>query len=419
MATRRRAFPHRFVATVVLAAVLVTGCGANTASTPPSDPRSMPAGDPAQAATVARIAQAAMTKFHLRALITRVTADGKNVYTGALGESMSGVPATPDMHYRNGAFAFTYIGEIVAQMVDRKEVSLDDKLARWMPELPGADRVTIKNLLNMTAGYADYVYQPEMLNSLYLTPFRKWTSDDLIRIGVSAGLAFEPGTNFGYSHTDYVILGRVLEKITGKSMAELMQERIFDPMGLHNTGGNAGTPAIPEPVLHVYSSERRATLKIPASLPFLEDSTYWDPSWTTGDGTVQTTDVYDMTTSMEIVGSGKLVSPETYRAQVSKELVGFGKPDPTGRCSACQTLTDAQSYGLGVVLRGPWITQTKSFSGSGATSGYLPSQKLTVSVVSTYTAEAFDATGSNKDSSTAIFTEIATALAGKDAPPVS
>ena len=85
----------------------------------------------------------------------------------------------------------------------------------------------------------------------------------------------------------------------------------------------------------------------------------------------------------------------------------------------CNRLTNERSYGLGVVLLGPWITQTKNFAGSGATGGYLPSQKLTISVVTTYMAQAFDSTGANTNASNAIFTELATALAGAEAPPPS
>jgi len=101
------------------------------------------------------------------------------------------------------------------------------------------------------------------LHGVNLRPFRQWTSEELIRIGISKPMMFEPGTNWGYSHTNYVILGRVLEKITRMSLAEAMQKNIFDPMDLKETQ-SFGTPQIPEPVLHAFSSERRADLRVPA-----------------------------------------------------------------------------------------------------------------------------------------------------------
>lgn len=358
--------------------------------------------------------QATMSKFHLKALIVRVTRGGEDVYTAALGESMTGVPATPDMHFRNGAFAFSYIGQIVAKLVDARKVSLDDKLSTWFPQYPRADRITVKNLLNMTSGYADYVYQPALGDSINRDPFKQWTDEELLAIAFAAPEQFEPGTNWGYSHTNYVILTQVLQRITGKPMSEVMNEYIIGPMRLSQTSGEGGTPAISDPVLHTFTAERSEYFQVPEGKQVYEEGTFWNPSWTTGSGAVQTSDIYDVTTSMEIIGSGSQVSPEMHAAQTSPQLIGFGSPAPG--CSACRANTEAMSYGLGVILLGPWITQTKSFAGSAATSGYLPSQRLTVSVAMTYTPEAFaDAEGFN-NSSWATFAAVAGAVAPGQAP---
>ena len=111
-----------------------------------------------------------MKEYNLKALIVQVTAGGRQLYTEALGESMSGVPATPAMHFRNGAMAFTYISTMLLELVDQNKVSLDDKLSKFLPDLPQADRITLKNLANMTSGYTDYVYEPEVLHAIYLDP---------------------------------------------------------------------------------------------------------------------------------------------------------------------------------------------------------------------------------------------------------
>jgi hypothetical protein len=98
-----------------------------------------------------------------------------------------------------------------------------------------------------------------------------------------------------------------------------------------------------------------------------------------------------MSKSKEIVGLGNLLSPISYGEQVGPNLVGFGHTQDN--CPPCRGNTAAFNYGLGVVNIGPWITQTKSFAGSGATVGYLPAARLTISVVTTYTPEAFDDEG--------------------------
>lgn len=376
----------------------------------------MPAAADAQRAdSVEGIARSAMAQYRVKAMLVRVTENGHVVYSGALGNSMDGVPATVQMHFRNGAMAFTYMSFLLLRLVDHGKVRLDDKLSKFLPNLPNADRITLKNLANMTSGYADYVYQKEVMEGVYTDPFRHWTSDELIRIGVSKPLQFAPGTNWGYSHTNYVILGRVLEKIAGMPLAAAMQQYVFGPMGLSQTQA-FDTPQIPQPVLHAYSSERRAALRIPSSIPFYEESTFWDPSWTTAPGAVETTDIADMARSMEIVGAGTLLSKASHQAQVGPNLVGLGHADP--KCPACRKLTKAFNYVLGVVILGPWITQTKSFAGSTATVGYLPSRRLTIAVATTFLPAAFDSEGNFKDASVKVFGSLANALAPATLPPL-
>ena len=92
-----------------------------------------------------------------------------------MGKSMTGVPASSAMHVRNGFVAYSYLATILLKFVDKKKISLNDKLSKYLPNLPEANAVTIKMLANSTSGYADYVYQPAVLNSINADPFRQWT----------------------------------------------------------------------------------------------------------------------------------------------------------------------------------------------------------------------------------------------------
>jgi CubicO group peptidase (beta-lactamase class C family) len=219
-----------------------------------------------------------MTTYGLKSMIVRITMGGRDVYTGAFGASMTGVPATTTMRFRNGAFAYSYLGYITAQLAAEGVFSVDDTIDRWVPELPRADQVSVGDLPHSTSGYSDYVYSDEVSNAVYLDPFRQWTTDELIQIGVNGPEQFAPGTNWGYSHTNFSILGRVLERATGKSLHQLMDTYVLGPMRLRATGDNGNTPAIPEPAQHSFTSERRAALHVPATIPFYEDSTYWNPT---------------------------------------------------------------------------------------------------------------------------------------------
>jgi CubicO group peptidase (beta-lactamase class C family) len=321
------------------------------------------AGDQAEA--IVAIARNIMDKQDVKAVILRVVVDGHEIVTDALGESMTGVPATTEMHFRNGAVAF-YVATLLLRLVDQKVVTLDDPLAKWLPDLRDADKATLRMLANLTAGYPDYVQNAEFVSAIYADPFRQWTPEEQIEISLSTPQVFAPGTNWDYSHSAYVILGQALEKITGQPLDVALQEQVLGPMGLQNTVAWS-TPEISEPVLHAFSSERRQALRIPAGTRFYEESTYWNPSWSFARGAIETTDIVDMTTTAAAIGEGTLLSPESHQAQIAPDLLGFGKPLPG--CPACHTLDETYNYGLGVVLSNAWILQNPLFAGYGAVTG--------------------------------------------------
>ena len=98
-----------------------------------------------------------MEKYHLKAVLARVTKDTEELATVAMGESMTGVPATEEMHFRNGAVAISYLGTVLLQLVDEGTVGLDDTIDRWLPKAPASDKVTLRMLANCTSGYHDFV----------------------------------------------------------------------------------------------------------------------------------------------------------------------------------------------------------------------------------------------------------------------
>lgn len=371
--------------------------------------------DPAQAAIVEATVKDVMSSSHLKAVIVRVTNDGKDIITRAYGESMSDVPATVDMHFRNGAVAISYVATELLLLVDQGKVSLDDKVSTWLPDVPYSDKVTLGQLAQMTSGYVDYVSAPELTTELYANPFRNFTPEELIAISTKSPLLYEPGTNWNYSHTNYVILGLALEKITGKRMDDLMQEDVLGPLGLTNTT-DPGTPAIAEPVLHAFSSERRPTFNIPMSTPFYEESTFWNPSWTLTRGAVQTTNIYDLSTTAVAIGTGKLLSPGSYQKMVTKDLIG--RTTTIDGCLTCFPQQPAYTYGLGIVSSGNWLLQNPLFAGESGAFAYLPSQKIAIAVAVTYEPEAFPANGNELNSADFLWRKIAAALVPDEAPEI-
>jgi hypothetical protein len=185
-------------------------------------------------------------------------------------------------------------------------------------------------------------------------------------------------------------------------------------MGLKQTAAFT-TPEIPQPVLHSFTSERREVLGIKPGVPFYEEGTYWNPSWTTCEGAVQTTTISDLNTSIEAVASGKLLSAKSSAAQIKPSLIGFGHAQKG--CPACHQNSAAFNYGLGVINSGPWITQTLGFAGASGAVGYLPSAKLTIAVEGTNGPGAYDAEGNAGLGAVAVFRALANALAPGSMPP--
>ncbi|MFI1718755.1 serine hydrolase domain-containing protein [Streptomyces sp. NPDC053513] len=320
------------------------------------------------------ITRKAKSDLKLKSVQLRVTVDGHEVVTDALGESMTGVPAEPDMHFRAGSVAFAHIATVLLQLVEEGRVGLDDTVERWLPHLPKADRITLRMLADNTTGLHDYVTDPAFLAELVPHPFRQWTPAELLAYPLKHSFWYEPGTSWSYSHANYLLLVAALEKITGTRIDRLVRERVTGPLGMRNTR-NGFTPDIPGPVLHAFTSDRG----------FYEESTFWNPSWTTAPGAVITTHICDLATSARAVGSGELLSHRSYRTLLNPGTVGLG--GGTARCPAsiCLKQTEAKHFGLGVIVVNGWVLQNPSFSGYAAIQAYLPSKRLALAVSATKT----------------------------------
>lgn len=145
----------------------ITAAAPGLIATPVASPASETRAD-----NVIAIVGAAMEQHHLKAAIVRVLIDGEELVAITRGESMSGAPATPEMHFRNGAIAITYMSTDLLVLVDRGVVSLDDPITPWLPHLPDADNVTLRMLANMTADYTDYVTTDAFAAANAADPFR-------------------------------------------------------------------------------------------------------------------------------------------------------------------------------------------------------------------------------------------------------
>jgi CubicO group peptidase (beta-lactamase class C family) len=316
------------------------------------------------------------------------------------------------MHFRNGAVAISYMSTLLLRLVDQGRVSLDDPVSRWLPNLRDGDRVTLRMLAGMTAGYHDYEVDPLLVRDLYRNPFGEITTQDQLRLALDRPQQFTPGTNWSYAHSDYVILGLALEKITGQPLEVALRRMVLGPLGLHHTVA-AQTSTIPQPVLHAFSGERRQFLGIRPSTPFLEESTFWNPSWTLARGAVETTTVGDLTRTAIGIGTGRLLTRSSHRQQIDPHL-GFGHPQRG--CERCTTLTRLYGYGLGVVRNGDWILQNPLFGGYAAIESYLPAKRISIALATTFDASSFGAQGQYSKYWTTLYVRIGRILAPGNPP---
>ncbi|MEV7613734.1 serine hydrolase domain-containing protein [Streptomyces sp. NPDC089799] len=298
----------------------------------------------------------ALAKYRLTASMAEVWVNGEKVTATAAGSTMTGVPATPDMRFRIGAVAIPYLSTELLRLVDEGRVRLDDPVSRWRPDLPHADRITLRMLAATTSGYADYVRDEGFLAALYKNPFRQWTADELVKISVTKPLVRQPGTGFAYSHANFVILGDIISKVEGMPLDRVMRERVLEPMGLTSTS-NPATAVIDPPVLHGFDNERGV----------FEDSTYWNPSWTLAPGAVMTGTLADMAKSFTAIGEGTLLTAGSHRTQLT----------PVSKIDA------NVSYALGLAVANGWILQNPSFAGYAGTVAYLPARKLAIATAAT------------------------------------
>ncbi len=159
-----------------------------------------------------------------------VVRDGKIAYVHAYGTANleTRTPATPGMRYSVGSISKQFTASAVLLLAEEGRLSLDDRMVRYLPDLTRARDVTLRQVLSMTSGYQDFWPQdyvmPEMLNPI--------TAREIVDRWGRKPLDFEPGTEWQYSNTNYVIAGMVVERVAGVPLLDFLQQRVFRPLGM-------------------------------------------------------------------------------------------------------------------------------------------------------------------------------------------
>src|SRR5947209_6798862 len=210
-----------------LALLLCLACASVPRPAPPADPQEF---EPAAVdAFVAR--KLAEQKVPGAALV--VVRDGKTVLAKGYGLSSreNGTAADADTSFAIGSNTKQFTCAALLLLQQEGKLSLDDKVAKYYPDLTSAGEITLRDLVNHVSGYPDY-YPLDFVDRRMQKPI---DPDQLIRQYAGGKLDFEPGTRWSYSNTGFVIAGRVVEKVSGEAFGEFLAKRIFQPLGMSHT----------------------------------------------------------------------------------------------------------------------------------------------------------------------------------------
>ena len=144
----------------------------------------------------------------------------------------------PGQPFFLGSISKTYTATVALRLVEEGSLSLDDTLERWLPSFPRGSQITIRHLLGHTSGLKDfysYIYfRPDRAEMVELVT-RSWTEAELLELSARFGHWFDPGSDWSYSSSNYYLLGVVIERASGLTLAQAYRRYIYGPLGIHLT----------------------------------------------------------------------------------------------------------------------------------------------------------------------------------------
>ena len=310
------------------------------------------AASPAVGEELAGLAQQAADTGSLGIVVRVDSGDGKPVEAARQAAwTKNDHRLSADDLFRVGSNTKTVTATLVLQQVAEGRIGLDDPVEKWLPgQLEDGEDITVRMLLNHTSGLGDFLLTPQFLPSLTGQEQRTWTPGQLLA-GTPQRVS-APGETYSYSNANYEALGLVLEKATGTSLAELIEKRITEPLGMENsflatnadwdTAGTTGKQHVTgyEPAAERLKTILSGTVDLPEGVGFTGperpgdnvDTSAIDPSWSWAAGGMVST-AQDWQRFLTALMSGELL-PE---AQLKQMRTTVDAPEEGG------------GYGLGLM----------------------------------------------------------------------
>jgi CubicO group peptidase (beta-lactamase class C family) len=277
------------------------------------------------------------------------------------------IPNTPQTRFRIASLTKQFAAAAILLLEERGKLKLDDPVKSYIPDAPaGWDKITLFNLLTQTSGIPDYTDAPDFGDTMKL----RRTPQQMIATVRDKTLDFAPGEKFSYSNTNYLLLGQAIEKTGSVPFAKFIQDNIFAPLGMKDSGFD--TSALVERRASGYSSRDGAIV----------NATYIDASAQYGAGAIYST-THDLLTWEKALLGGKLLSPASLKKMTTpfRDARGPGAPFKSG-------------YGMGVYV-GTMVDGRREISHTGSSSGVItmmsayPDDKIFVILLSNITTTPF------------------------------
>jgi len=269
----------------------------------------------------------------------------------------------PEDVFRVGSTTKTFTAVIVLRLFEEGKLSLDDSIDIWFPEIPEADTITVRHLLNHSSGIAEIIPKGMMRSMI---PSTYWEKDELIQLIAKDELQFTPGSRHEYSNSNYILLGFVTEAVSGKTAVKLLHEEIIDPLKLEHT---YFIPYEPSPIDLVTGFDRDLS-HFPGMIDITPESTSWATlAFTSG---AMASNAKDLGIFFENLISGKLLSPAIMGAMTTF----IEAPNPGFQAQ--------NGYGLGLmrleVDGHEFLGHVGWFMGSSAIAMASPDQNITIAI---------------------------------------
>ena len=282
--------------------------------------------------------------------------DGDYVRAFGVADTNTRAPMKADFYSRIGSVTKTFTVTAVLQLADQGKLSLDDPIAEFVDGVPLGAKITLRQLARMQSGLFNYSASPAFQHALFADPRRTFTPRELLDDAFVQPNQFPPGEGFEYCNTNTVLLGLVVQKVSGQPLHSYIQDHILAPLGMSHTSFPT-TNAFPDPHAQGYTVQTADGKEATA--------TDWNPSWGWAAGAMIST-LDDMRVWAPALATGKLLTPQMQEQRL--QTVGSpGMPPQDG-------------YGLGIFNLGGWIGHNGSLPGYQTVAVYLP-QKQTVLVI--------------------------------------